>query len=177
MLFGIISDTHIPDRANNIPKSVYDIFKDVDTIIHCGDITSKKVLVDLDENTPAHELIAVKGNMDKLDLPKNIFLTVENYNIGIIHGNQINPRGDLLKMKYYCLENNLDILISGHTHIPLIEKINIPELEKEILLLNPGSPTIPKYPLKTVMTLEINKNNIIPRLICVDNLKKYEKIV
>ena len=39
MLFGIISDTHITDRVKELPDIIYDKFKNVDKIIHCGDIT------------------------------------------------------------------------------------------------------------------------------------------
>ena len=32
MLIGLISDTHIPDRAKILPQNVIDAFKDVDLI-------------------------------------------------------------------------------------------------------------------------------------------------
>ena len=40
MLIGLISDTHIPDRARIIPQNVIDAFEEVDLIIHAGDLTS-----------------------------------------------------------------------------------------------------------------------------------------
>jgi len=164
MIVGVISDTHIKDRAPKIPDAVYDEFSDVDLIIHCGDLTSEHVLDELEKIT---ELIAVKGNMDYLNLPKEKTLHIENFKIGVIHGDIIYPRGDLLKMKYYCLEKNLDVLISGHTHAPLIKELNVPELNKRILLLNPGSPTVPRFPLKTIMKIEINDNILTPKLISI----------
>ena len=162
LIIGVISDTHIGDRIDKIPKDVYNQFSDVDLIIHCGDITSKSILNELNDMA---EVIAVKGNMDHIELPREKVLNVENFKIGIIHGDTIYPRGDILKMKYYSLEKDLDVLISGHTHIPLIKNINIPELNKKILLLNPGSPTVPRFPLKTIMKIEIRNNDIFPNLI------------
>ncbi len=34
---GVISDTHIPDRAPDIPQEILDDFKNVDMGIHFGD--------------------------------------------------------------------------------------------------------------------------------------------
>ncbi|AEH06996.1 YfcE family phosphodiesterase [Methanothermococcus okinawensis] len=166
MIIGVISDTHIGDRADKLPKEIEDKFSNVDLIIHCGDITSKSVLNELNDiaNT-----IAVKGNMDYLELPREEILNINNFKIGIIHGDIIHPRGDLLKMKYYSLEKGLDVLISGHTHVPLIKEIEISELNKKILLLNPGSPTVPRFPLKTIMKIEIENNTINPKLIPIIN--------
>ncbi len=43
MIIGLISDTHIPDRADKIPITVLEAFKNVDLIIHAGDLTSIRV--------------------------------------------------------------------------------------------------------------------------------------
>ncbi|MBM7409542.1 YfcE family phosphodiesterase [Methanococcus maripaludis] len=162
MIIGIISDTHIPERAKKLPKEIFEHFSDVDLIIHCGDVTSESVLNDLEKIS---ELLVVSGNMDYMNYPKEHELNIENFKIGIIHGNQINPRGDTLKMKYLCLEKNWDVLISGHTHIPMIKEISLEN--KKILLLNPGSPTVPRYPLKTVMKLKIEEREINAELISI----------
>ena len=44
MKIGVISDTHIPESADRIPDSVYEHFKDVDLILHAGDLLELKVL-------------------------------------------------------------------------------------------------------------------------------------
>lgn len=162
MIIGIISDTHIPERAKKLPKEIFEHFSDVDLIINCGDVTSESVLNDLEKIS---ELLVVSGNMDYMNYPKEYEITIENFKIGIIHGNQIHPRGDTLKMKYLCLEKNWDILISGHTHIPMIKEISLEN--KKILLLNPGSPTVPRYPLKTIMKLKIEEREIDAELISI----------
>ena len=38
-LIGLISDTHIPSRSKRLPDRVFEVFKDVDLIIHAGDLT------------------------------------------------------------------------------------------------------------------------------------------
>ena len=49
---------------------------------------------------------------------------------------------------------DVDILVSGHTHKPMIQQ------EGEILLLNPGSPTQPRLSEPSVMLLEINGKEV-----------------
>ena len=70
MLIGLISDTHIPDRARILPQNVIEAFSDVELILHAGDLTSPKVIDELEEIAP---VMAVQGNMDRahgIDLPK-----------------------------------------------------------------------------------------------------------
>ena len=54
---GIISDTH-----GVLPKEVFDLFADVDQIIHAGDIGSEDILIELGVLAP---VVAVRGNMDR----------------------------------------------------------------------------------------------------------------
>lgn len=46
---GVMSDTH-----GFVPRQVYEFFKDVDLIIHCGDIGSSDVLEELRQIGRAH---------------------------------------------------------------------------------------------------------------------------
>jgi putative phosphoesterase len=62
MLIGVISDTHIPERANTIPEIVFEIFKEVDLILHAGDLVSLEVRDQLEKIAPT---ICVQGNMDR----------------------------------------------------------------------------------------------------------------
>ncbi|ENN96056.1 phosphodiesterase [Methanocaldococcus villosus KIN24-T80] len=146
MIIGVISDTHIYDRALELPKTVFDEFSNVDLIIHCGDITDPEVLKCLNDIA---KVIAVKGNMDYLDLPRKEILTIDKYKIGVIHGDIIYPRGDKLKLRLLAKEMGVNILISGHTHWPFIDHYN------DTLLLNPGSPTVPRCSFKSIMKLSL----------------------
>ena len=153
MLIGLISDTHIPDRARQIPEKVLESFENVDLIIHSGDLTSTTVIDELDNIAP---VIAIQGNMDRvagLDLPRFQVIDVEGLKIGVAHG-EVYPRGDTQQLLYLARELDVNILITGHSHQPKIEQV------EDVLLLNPGSPIVPRLADRTVMLLEINDKNV-----------------
>ena len=153
MLIGLISDTHIPDRAKVLPQKVIEAFSNVDLILHAGDLTSPKVIEELEDLAP---VLAVQGNMDRvngIDLPKARVVEAEGLRIGIIHG-EVYPRADTQQLLYLAKELNADILVSGHSHQPKIEQ------NEGILLLNPGSPIVPRLADRTVMILEINNKEV-----------------
>ena len=153
MLIGLISDTHIPDRAKVIPQNVIDAFNDVDLILHAGDLTSLSVIEELEKIAP---VMAVQGNMDRvngINLPKAKTLEVEGVKIGLIHG-EVYPRADTQQLVYLAKELDVDILVSGHSHQPKIEK------KGGVLLVNPGSPIVPRLADRTVMLLEINNKEV-----------------
>ena len=153
MLIGLISDTHIPDRAKEIPQKVFDAFSEVDLILHAGDLTSLKVIEDLEKIAP---VMAIQGNMDRvngINLPAAKVLEAEGLKIGIAHG-EVYPRADTQQLVYLARELDVDILITGHSHQPKIEQTD------GVLLLNPGSPIVPRLADRTVMILEINNKEV-----------------
>ena len=153
MLIGLISDTHIPDRARQIPQKVFEAFSDVELILHAGDLTSPRVIDVLEDIAP---VMAVQGNMDRangINLPKAKVIDAEDLRIGLVHG-EIYPRADTQQLLYLAKELNVDILVSGHSHQPKIEQL------EGILLLNPGSPIVPRLADRTVMLLEINNKEV-----------------
>ena len=158
MLIGLISDTHIPDRAREIPSKVFEAFDNVDLILHAGDLTSPRIIEELEKIAP---VMAVQGNMDRangVDLPKAKTIEAEGLKIGVIHG-EVYPRGDSDQLLYLAQELNVDILVSGHSHQPKIEQRN------GVLLLNPGSPVVPRLADRTVMLLEINNKEVDVELV------------
>ena len=52
------------------------------------------------------------------------------------------------------MQLEVDILVSGHSHIAQLEKI------KNVILVNPGSPTNPRLSDPSVALMEINGNDI-----------------
>ena len=153
MLIGLISDTHIPDRAKEIPEKVFEAFSEVDLIMHAGDLTSPKVIDDLEQIAP---VMAIQGNMDRakgIDLPAAKVIEAEGLKIGIVHG-EVYPRADTQQLVYLAKELDVDILVSGHSHQPKIEQTD------GVLLLNPGSPIVPRLADRTVMILEINDREV-----------------
>jgi len=132
----VISDTHIGDRASEIPETVLKLIKsfNYDAVIFAGDLTNEEALTWV--KGLASTSYIVEGNMDYLELPEYEILEISpNTRLGVIHGHQIYPRGDVTGL--YKLASNLgvNILVSGHTHKPLVK------LYQGRLLINPGSLT------------------------------------
>jgi len=157
---GLISDTHIPTRANVIPPRVFEVFVGSNLIMHAGDLIQLRVLSDLERLAP---VVAVYGNMDEPDvrdrLPKMESVEVYNWKIGVIH----NPGAlwGTRTMKRIAKQNNLDVLVFGHTHRPAFRR------EEGILFINPGSPTNPLPPLltkPTISLLKVTKEGIMPEI-------------
>ena len=61
-IIGLISDTHVPKKAMCVPKKVFEVFADVDFIIHAGDLVELAVIDELEQAAP---VLAVHGNMDE----------------------------------------------------------------------------------------------------------------
>lgn len=153
MLIGLISDTHLPNRATEIPEKVFETFENVDLILHSGDICSFDVIDQLNKVAPT---LAVRGNMDPFtekELPSSRIIEKEGLKIGLVHG-IVHPKGDLDQLYYIARELGVDILVSGHTHVPSINTI------RDVLLVNPGSPTNPRLSDPSVMVMEINNKNV-----------------
>lgn len=160
MLIGLISDTHIPDRMKELPEKVFEAFKDVDMILHAGDITSPDVIEELNNIAPT---IAIQGNTDRivgLDLEKSAVIDAGELKIGVIHG-EVYPRADTQQLQYLAKELGADILVSGHSHQPKVEQV------EDVLLLNPGSPTVPRLADRTVMLLKIEGKEVDVELVKV----------
>lgn len=134
MRIAIVSDTHCPDKVENLPPQLLEKLKNakIDYLIHAGDITSKKVIKKLRQ--VSNESTFVKGNMDDLDLPQEEIIDIKNTKFLVIHGNDYSRQS----LKYRALEKDVDVLVTGHTHSSYLE-------EGEVLILNPGSTTVPKY--------------------------------
>jgi putative phosphoesterase len=130
----VIGDTHIPSRAEWLPKAIDDFVTSqrFDIVICTGDLTDRKVLEYL--RRLGDELIVVGGNMDHLPLPESQTLKIEDIKVGVIHGHQVYPRGDRRLLTEIADRLGVDLLLHGHTHTPDV-------YFKDVLLLNPGSAT------------------------------------
>ncbi|MFB6099671.1 MAG: YfcE family phosphodiesterase [Candidatus Nanohalobium sp.] len=132
-MIAVVSDSHVPTRADKIPKQFREKMKESDLIVHAGDFDEKPVKNGIDEYG---ELVAVRGNCDFFDLPNSETFERNGVKFGVYHGTGINPRGDHDTLQKIATEDlEVDILITGHTH-----EEEITELE-ECVILNPGSCT------------------------------------
>jgi putative phosphoesterase len=134
----IIGDTHIPERAEKISWEIEQYLRsyNFDLVLCTGDLTSVKMLSFFESIAKTY---CVLGNMDDLNLPAEIKFKIDEFKIGIIHGDQIYPRDDERKLINKAVENDLDVIISGHTHRLSIRERRV--YNRKVLLLNPGSAT------------------------------------
>jgi len=156
MLIGLISDTHIPDHAKELPDQLKEVFRGVDLILHAGDIYTPSVLDELQCLAP---VLAAEGDDDPFvtandsRVKKRHVLTVEGITIWLTHQK---PLSQSLEYQEYC-----DVIVFGHSHEASLEN------HGDILRVNPGSPTFPhyKYELGTVGLLTVNSDKAEARII------------
>ena len=184
---GVLSDTHLPYRMKQLPPQIYEIFADVDLILHAGDVDKVNLLRYLEEIAP---LYAVRGNIHLFDfslggikLPREIRKNLSGHRVVVTHGHRPGLIGCLLKIPEVCLWDtsdegarlrNLNIaqrlhkcypeadcVIFGHTHTPFCGYL------EKTLFFNPGStmPDLIETRWPCVGLLEISPNKIEPNLI------------
>lgn len=147
MKIGVISDTHLKNCDDRLRRIVDTYFKDVELVIHAGDLVSLEVL----DAFAGKEVRAVSGNMDNEDarraLPERIVIEVGGFKVGLTHGwGQPFGLEDKLRKKF----DEIDCLVFGHTHRPCNK------VKDGVLYFNPGSATDRLFAkLNTVGILEI----------------------
>lgn len=146
---GVVSDSHIPDRMNSLPRNLFAALEGVSLLLHAGDICNPQVLDSLRQIAP---VLAVQGNRDVLyaanwALPLARVIEVGAVRIGLTHGHG-GLRGYLKEKLYYYtvgyelerfIENvttpfsQVQAVVFGHSHRP------VNQLREGVLLFNPGA--------------------------------------
>jgi putative phosphoesterase len=130
---GVLSDTHIPVAAREIPRKAIELLNGVDLIVHTGDILQLTVLEELKKLA---EVKAVCGNMDmqsvREKLPEIDTFEIQGFKVGIVHGSGP-PCGIESRIRKKFAQ--VDVIIYGHSHSPKNEVID------DVLFFNPGSAT------------------------------------
>ncbi|MET4349769.1 metallophosphoesterase family protein [Bradyrhizobium sp. RT9a] len=143
---GIISDTHgllRPEAERGLTG--------VDHIIHAGDIGRSEIVDALCRIAP---VTAIRGNVDNGEWarqhPDTTLVRLAGKSIYVLHD---------LKTLPADLGAGIDIIISGHSHVPKIDTVG------GVLYLNPGSagPRRFKLPI-TLATLEITPEGMRPEI-------------
>jgi putative phosphoesterase len=132
---GIISDTH-----GLLRPEVFDVFKEVDHILHGGDVGKWDVILELQTLAP---VTAVFGNTDDLGirakLPQAAEIELDGFRIVVTHGDQLgHPTPAALHEAFPRAE----IIVYGHTHKPLLELV-----DKTVTVMNPGGAGAPRFGL------------------------------
>lgn len=149
MRIGLITDTHIPDVASEVPDEVAKVFDKVDLILHAGDIYDVFVINELEKIAPV--LVAL-GDDDPFGLlrDKRIemkhVLNLEGHTVWLIH----EPPW-MYRPPWGNEGPAPDVVVHGHTHEAQIRE------NDGVLMVGSGSPTFLHYRrgLGTVGILEI----------------------
>jgi putative phosphoesterase len=127
ILIGVIADTH-----GLFDPAIRRHFRNVDHILHAGDIGKQSVIEQLEEIAP---VTAVSGNVDDGEqrvFPTEAMIELAGCRIAIRHvlyeGGKLTKEG-----RGFLDRENPDVCIFGHTHQPKIEWLG------KTLLFNPGS--------------------------------------
>jgi putative phosphoesterase len=130
---GVISDTH-----GMLRPEVFDVFRDVDHILHGGDVGPLDLLVELEALAP---VTAVYGNSDGMDvrgrLPQVAAIELEGFRVVVTHGDQL---GSPTPAKLHDAFPEAEIIVYGHSHRPLLELV-----DKTVTVMNPGGAGAPRF--------------------------------
>ncbi|MCI0597119.1 MAG: YfcE family phosphodiesterase, partial [candidate division Zixibacteria bacterium] len=109
----LISDTHVPERREEIPKEFLSQLKEDDIVLHAGDWTNAATLKLLQQKA---KTFGVWGNMDdgaiRKELPEKTIVEIQGFKIGITHGFGA-PEGMVEKVQSKFLEK-VDMILFGH---------------------------------------------------------------
>lgn len=127
MRLGVISDTH-----GLLRPEVFDVFKQVDHILHAGDVGPLSIITELEAIAP---VTAVYGNTDDWDvrakLPQVAKLQLDGFEIVVTHGDQFgSPTPEALNAAF----PDAEIILFGHTHKPLLTLVDL-----VVTVMNPGA--------------------------------------
>lgn len=127
--FLVLSDVH--ESKKELKNFLLKYQKDFSGVFFAGD--GLKSFEDLSFHLPIYK---VKGNCDffpHLDDPLELYLSVENIKIWLLHGHQYSVKSGLDKLIFQAINNNQQIVIFGHTHLPYKKE------HQGIWFFNPGS--------------------------------------
>lgn len=128
-----IGDLHIPHRTHDLPSKFKKLLLPgkIQQILCTGNVCDKETYDYL--RTVSPDVHVVRGDYDEVCLlsfsakqfpdflqtlafPLSTTLTHGPIRIGIIHGHQVIPNGDLDSLSSIARQMDVDVLVSGHTH-------------------------------------------------------------
>jgi uncharacterized protein len=146
----LIADTHVPNRARDLPTRVWDEVSNADVVLHAGDWVEPELLDVLEAR--AKRLVACWGNNDGTELrrrlPERADATLGGLRFTVVHETGSATGREARMANQYP---DTDVLVFGHSHIPWDTTAGT-----GLRLLNPGSPTDRRrQPFCTYMTATV----------------------
>jgi putative phosphoesterase len=150
----ILSDTHLPRRAKDLPSELWAAIDDADLVVHAGDWVTVELL---DALSARAEVLGCWGNNDGADLrerlPEVAARTIEGVRVRVVHETG-DAKGREARMDR--AHPDTDLLVFGHSHIPWDTTT-----PGGMRLLNPGSPTDRRrQPVGTYLTLSLAQESV-----------------
>ena len=194
MRIGLISDTHVPGGATEVPPQVATAFEGVDLILHAGNIYRPYILDWLERIAPVKAAGAIYG--DRMETPtahamecagdsrvaQQQIMELEGHRLGVVNNLLMDGFYDELLPGIIAAHNlaegvltarveeyfgtALDIVVFGRTLHALVEE------HEGLLFINPGSPSLPRQMrrLGTVAILELTPEKREARLVDLKEL-------
>ncbi len=169
----VLSDTHRTEGTGLVGAAA-DAVADADLVLHAGDFTTEAVLdafhdaaerrsagSQTQSDDAAADLRAVYGNRDGAAvtdrLPEATTLSYAGVRIAATH----RKRGGATGLAMFGRERGADLVVSGHTHRPLVDQAG------SVTLLNPGSHADPRGARQSFAVLEPTEDGLNGRLTTV----------
>jgi uncharacterized protein len=151
----LMADTHVPKRARDLPRQLWQAVDEADVVVHAGDWVCVELLDALLDRVD--RLIGVVGNNDgpslSARLPEIATVQLDGVKLAVVH-----DTGPATGRDARCAARfpDIDVLVFGHSHIPWDTVA-----PTGLRLLNPGSPTDRRrQPTCSWMTTEINDGQL-----------------
>ncbi|KAF3437752.1 hypothetical protein FNV43_RR20508 [Rhamnella rubrinervis] len=131
-----LGDLHVPHRAPDLPAKFKSMLVPgkIQHIICTGNLCIKEVHDYLKTLCP--DLHITRGEYDEeTRYPETKTLTIGQFKLGLCHGHQVIPWGDLDSLAMLQRQLDVDILVTGHTHQFTAYK------HEAGVVINPGSAT------------------------------------
>ncbi|OBF75469.1 YfcE family phosphodiesterase [Mycobacterium sp. 852002-51613_SCH5001154] len=146
----LISDTHVPRRARDLPARIWDEVDAADVVVHAGDWVVPELLDELEARSA--RLVACWGNNDgpalRARLPERADVTLAGVRFTVVHETGAATGREARMSRLYP---DTHVLVFGHSHIPWDS-----HTDTGLRLLNPGSPTDRRrQPFCTYMTADV----------------------
>ncbi|WP_242975163.1 YfcE family phosphodiesterase [Anaerovirgula multivorans] len=129
----VLGDSH---RDTSSIDMIGDVLKEAELVIHNGDNYKDLVYIQDHYNPNA---IGVRGNCDlEESVAEERLEIIEDKRVFITHGHRYGVKYGLSGIFYKGKELKADLVIFGHSHMP----VNL--IEDGMVLLNPGSVSLPR---------------------------------
>lgn len=132
----LIGDTHIPQRAVEIPGKFKEMLvpNKVQHVLCTGNVGNKETLDWI--NTLCSSVHTVRGDFDTdLSLPDSKTVVIGDWRVALVHGHQVIPWADQEALANMARQLDCDILVCGHTHMNGVVSMD------GRYYINPGSAT------------------------------------